>query len=221
MDKFYVIKVINNRTGERGYVIDSKEGIMIADGFHINTTQFETEKEARQFIKDRKLERGGFTAHIRSNQDVMKEEKGGNLKPAEKDVFYIENELGEKLFYDSKEEGYFYKMGDAGYPCWFSEVDIKRFIEAYKLDDAIIKKMEKNKHTPEPEPEYFLISNSKNPKEYLHPYPFQDSKEYIWKEGLVGAGGFYEKEANEVAKNCTPIGNVVPMNSLTKNIIKE
>ena len=145
MEKFFVIKVINNRTGERGYVMDTPKGIMIAMEFHINTTQFETEKEARQFIKEKKLERGGMTAHIRRNQDIMVEEKGSNLKPLDKNLFYIENELGEKLFYDAKEEGYYFKRGDAGYPCWYSEEDTKKFIEAYKLDDAIIKILENKK----------------------------------------------------------------------------
>ena len=58
---------------------------------------------------------------------------------------------------------------------------------------------------------YFLISNSKNPTEFLHPYPFETSKEYIWKQGLIGAAGFYQKEALIIAKDCMPVGNVIPM----------
>jgi len=65
---------------------------------------------------------------------------------------------------------------------------------------------------------YFLISNSQNPAEFLHPYPLETSKQYIWKEGLVGAAGFYHKEAMIISKDCTPVGNVIPMGD---NVIKE
>lgn len=68
---------------------------------------------------------------------------------------------------------------------------------------------------------YFIISNSKNPKEYLKPYPFEDSKQYVWGEGLIGAAGFIQSEAFKVAKDCVPQGNVIPIDSLTKNVIKK
>ncbi len=219
MNIFYVIKLINTRNGNRGYVIDTKDGIELSVGnLDMNITQFETEKQAEKFIRERKLQRGGMTAHIRSNQELLEDEKGNpNLRPADGDIFFIENADGEKLFYDSKDKGYFYKKGEAGYPCWYTMEQITSFIEAYKLDDAIIKKHVKKEAVKD----YFLISNSENPNEFLHPYPLQTSKDYVFKEGYVGAAGFYEKEALEISKGCTPIGKIVPMNGLTKNIIKE
>ena len=146
MEKFYVIKLINIRNGERGYVIDRKDGIMLSlNGLSPDVTMFENEIDARIFIKNKRLERQGMTAHIRSNEDLMVEEKGTNVRPADKDLFYIENSVGEKLFYDSKEDGYYFKYGDVGYPVWYSEEDTKKFIEAYKLEDVIIKLTDKNK----------------------------------------------------------------------------
>ena len=105
MEEFFVIKVINNRTGERGYVIDTKDGIMIALNFHVNTTQFESKKDAYKFIKEKKLERGGVTTLIMSNQDLMNDKSINNMKPMNRDMFHIENKEGEKLFFDSKYGG--------------------------------------------------------------------------------------------------------------------
>lgn len=68
---------------------------------------------------------------------------------------------------------------------------------------------------------YFIIQNSINIKEYLHPYPFKDSKQYVFNEGLLGAAGFYQEEAFIIAKSCTPPGNVIPLDSIAKKIIKE
>ena len=69
---------------------------------------------------------------------------------------------------------------------------------------------------------YFLIANSEHPKQYLHPTT-PTANTYIWKEGVVGAAGFYKEAADAIANDptCKPRGVVVPMDSLTKNIVKE
>lgn len=74
----------------------------------------------------------------------------------------------------------------------------------------------------------FLIANSETSrqlfyteKEYLSPYPNPDSKEYIWKKGLIGAAGFYYEQAKVVSEGCIPKGDMISMDSISKNQIKE
>ncbi|MBK7362911.1 MAG: hypothetical protein IPJ01_11485 [Micavibrio sp.] len=74
----------------------------------------------------------------------------------------------------------------------------------------------------------FLIANSEtskdlpfHKKEYLHPYPTETSKDYIWKEGLIGACGFYYKEAKIISEGCMPKGDMISMDTISKKIIKE
>lgn len=75
---------------------------------------------------------------------------------------------------------------------------------------------------------YFVIANSEtskdlpyNEKEYLSPYPFETSKDYIWNKGLKGAAGFYEQDAIRIAQNCIPKGLVIAMDSISKKITKK
>lgn len=71
MSEFYVIKLINHN-GERGYLIDSPDGIkIVTGGVHTDITQFETEKAASCFIREKKIERRGVKAYIRSNTDMI------------------------------------------------------------------------------------------------------------------------------------------------------
>ena len=74
----------------------------------------------------------------------------------------------------------------------------------------------------------FLIANSEtsrnvffSEKEYLSPYPNEDSREYIWKKGFAGAAGFHYKEAKIISEGCNPKGDMISMDSITKNIIRE
>ena len=74
----------------------------------------------------------------------------------------------------------------------------------------------------------FLIANSETSrnlfyteKEYLTPYPNEDSKQYIWNKGLIRAAGFYYEQAKTISEGCTPKGDMISMDSISKNIIKE
>ena len=139
MDKFYVIKIIN-RGGQRGYLVDSPKGIMIADGITGEITQFKTSEEAQKFIRDRKIERGGIKAYIRDNDDLMKEE-AKSLTTLSVDAFYIENEDGEKVFFDGKHQGYYFDKSDVGYCLWKTEEDAKTVIVHFKFTDSSVKKL--------------------------------------------------------------------------------
>ncbi len=148
MDTFYVIKLINNNTGVRGYVIDTPEGIMIStNGIVSDITQFKTYQDAQAFMRERKLERGGIKAYIRDNGDLMKEM--GEIKgisTMQTDMFYLENLAGEKCFYDAKEEAYYFDKQDVGYCVWRTEDEMYAFKEQMGLGDTFeIKKLESKK----------------------------------------------------------------------------
>lgn len=132
-EKFYYLKVINSRNGTRGYVGENDKGeVVISDKFFQGTKMFPTYQEAQKFMREKKIERGGVTAHIRDNEDLMKETQlpGGdtNIKPVSGDVYMVENLSGQKCFFDPK-TGYFFKDGEVGACAWFSEKEVVEFIK--------------------------------------------------------------------------------------------
>ncbi len=133
MDTFYVIKLINNNTGVRGYVIDTPKGIMIStEGIVSDITQFKTYQDAQAFMREKKLERGGVKAYIRDNGDLMKEmSETKGISPMKTDMFYLENMAMEKLFYDAKQEGYYFDKRDVGYCVWQTEEQLLEFVKVY------------------------------------------------------------------------------------------
>ncbi len=146
VDKFYVIKLIN-RDGGRGYVIDTPDGIMISGVFHITTTQFPTAKEAEDFIRTRKLERQGTKAYVRSNDDIVliNSVVDQGLSKLE-EAYCVENESGEKVFYDAKLGHYFFDKKDVGYCCWYTEEQAQNFINRFFFyQKCTIKRMGQNK----------------------------------------------------------------------------
>lgn len=145
MAEFYCIKLIRNSDGVRGWLIARPSGIEIAvGGVTSDITQFATEQEALKFIKDNKIERGGAKAYVRTNQELMEEsiasgEKGISTVSKDKPIYHLENQKGEKLFYDSKMEAYYFKqMGDLGFPIWNDEESMRIFVKEYKFEQPMI-----------------------------------------------------------------------------------
>jgi hypothetical protein len=139
MDKIYFIKILLP-SGGRGYIIDTSKGIIIATNENIaNITSFKSYQDAQQFIRERKIERRGVKAYIRDNQDLIKE---GFAKPVEKEMFFLENSTGEKLFYDSANECYYYDKASFGYCVWDSVEQLERFKKDWNID-GVIKKLQK------------------------------------------------------------------------------
>lgn len=66
--------------------------------------------------------------------------------------------------------------------------------------------------------EYFVIQNSKEPNQFLKPHPLGIEKEYVWGDGLIGSAGFREPDAIHASKNCTPAGNIIPMDSIAPQV---
>lgn len=138
---FYCIKLINSN-GERGWLWDSPDGIKIIKGLHSDITQFETEKDALAFIRERKLERKGVKAYVRTNQEIIEDSKKVEtvgISSIDKPLFYLENQNGKKCFYDSKIDGYFFKqMGDSGFPIWYDEESITKFVRVAEFEEGMI-----------------------------------------------------------------------------------
>jgi hypothetical protein len=144
MADFYCIKLIRSSDGVRGWLVDRPTGIEIAVGGVISDiTQFETEQDALKFIRDKKIEKGGIKAYVRTNQELMDEsiasgEKGISSMPKDKPLYYLENHLGEKLFYDSKMEAYYFKKVDMSYPVWDNEEEIRASVKKAKFEQPMI-----------------------------------------------------------------------------------
>lgn len=85
-------------------------------------------------------------------------------------------------------------------------------------------------------PDQYIVSNSPMPdklpddvkqfwenKEFLHPYPKPTDNQYIFKKGIIGAAGFYKKEAEIFAEACKPnyTGYLIAISSIAPKILKE
>lgn len=144
MEKFFCIKLIN-KNGERGYILDSPEGIMIAkNGVVSNIKQFETYSHAQKWLRENKVENNRCKAYIRDNFDLMKDENGSGISVLEKEAYYLENEKGEKLCYDAEQEGYYFKKCEIMYCFFESEKELQEFCEQFEFDVKVIIK----KHSP-------------------------------------------------------------------------
>lgn len=145
MQKFYVIKLVNDKTGATGFVIDSPDGITLSSEYVMDVKQFSSHLEAKIFIFDNKLEQKRTKAYIRSNEDIMDEGGSENLKQLQGDIFYIENESGEKIFFDNKTREYYFELREVGQCVWKTESDAKNFIKQMDLKvKTIIKKISQN-----------------------------------------------------------------------------
>jgi hypothetical protein len=70
---------------------------------------------------------------------VASGEKGMSSVSADKPIYHLENHKGEKLFYDSKMEAYYFKqMGEFGCGVWESEEHVRIFVREYKFEVPMI-----------------------------------------------------------------------------------
>jgi len=139
-EKFYYIKLINTRNGERGFVCENKGEVLIADQFTQITKQFPSSKDAQKFIREHKLERGGVTTHIRDNDDLIREaampNSGmSNIKPANnyKEVYVLVNDIGQRCFFDTEKSEYYFKDGEVGSVAFFSMEQVNEFFTKVKF----------------------------------------------------------------------------------------
>ncbi len=143
-ENFYYIKLINTRNGERGFVCENNKGeVMISDQFTQTTKTFVTYQDAQKYMREHKLERGGVTAHIRDNDDLIREAampNSGitNMKRADsyKEVYVLVNEIGQRCFFDSQKR-YYFKDGEVGAVCFFSMEQVDEFLTKVKFPHEV------------------------------------------------------------------------------------
>ena len=114
---FYCILLINKHNGQRGYVVDSPKGIEMASKFVGDCKTFPTYADAQDFMREKKLERGGITAYIRDNKDIMKEGEHGNVHSM-KSVFLIGDGKENYLHFNTNPPQYYFRNGQVGAAAW-------------------------------------------------------------------------------------------------------
>ncbi len=132
MDNFYVIKLINTRSGTRGFVLETEEGISLSDVFIPNNKQFTSKEEANKYVREHKLERKGCIANIWSNDELISD--GGVGKPIDKPLFTLVNLQGDNIFYEAAQSGYYFANRDVGYCFWDDKVALQKFISEMEFE---------------------------------------------------------------------------------------
>ncbi len=131
LENFYYLKVINSRNGDRGYICEKDGKVLIADIFKYDIVQkFKTYQDAQKYMREKKIERGGITAHIRDLDDLKKE---GLISTSKDDFFTVVSDKGEKIFFDNFKQEYYFDDKPVGYCIWKSEKDVEKFIASYEF----------------------------------------------------------------------------------------
>jgi len=131
IENFYYLKVINTRNGERGYVFEKDGKVLIADVFKYDVVKiFKSYYDAQQYMREKKIERGGVTAHIRDMEDLKKEGLISSTKDA---LFTVVSDKGEKIFFDSLKQEYYFDNKPVGYCIWKAEKDVENFIKSFEF----------------------------------------------------------------------------------------
>lgn len=114
----YVIKLITP-TGNRGYVYDSNgEIIVVQNGYDPNITLFSDVQSARTFIKERKLEKKGIKAFVRTTIEMVDDQEFGGAVPVTGEMYYVENDEGQRVFQNTQTGDFFFRKQEVGFCCW-------------------------------------------------------------------------------------------------------
>lgn len=130
-DVFYVIRMISP-SGERGYLFDSKDGIKIITEMRADVTQFQTFDEATAFIREHKLERRGVRAYA-IDSNALLDDKLFMQGTDGQEVYFIENDAGQKVFFNAKEGVHFFRKADVGFCCWKDDDNLRNMVK--ELED--------------------------------------------------------------------------------------
>ena len=133
-EKFYFLRLINTKNGERGYVCEQRGQILIADQFTQTTKQFPTYQDAQKFMREHKLESKRVTVFILDNDDLIKEAANPlngikNMKRADsyKEIYVLVNPVGQRCFFDTEKGEYYFKDGEVGAVAFFSMEEVDTF----------------------------------------------------------------------------------------------
>ncbi len=129
MDKFYVIKLINNRSGIRGFVSVIDNQIVVTEQMTGKAIQFSSFKEAKDYIRTNKLERNGISCLVYSSEELIDTKQDG-LKPLKEEVFYVRDIHGGNVFFNNQTSDYYIDSKEVGFCCWKTREDAENFIKA-------------------------------------------------------------------------------------------
>ena len=129
MKKVYVIKVISSKG--RGYLVEHTQGAAIVSQA-VHATTFDTFESATFYIRNNRIENKDTKAYVVDTETLIdeKEIKLTFVDP-EADVYYVENENGQKLFHDGTI--FYFDNREVGWCCWNTKDDIKDILENAKL----------------------------------------------------------------------------------------
>jgi len=123
MHKSFIIKLINPN-GQKGYVCKNKKGVFISiDSVNTSIIQFESDKEAKTFIKENRLERGKTKAYVKSNEELLTDGKIEGITQLKDTKYYIGDDYGRKVYFDIPSWGYYLNQGNIGYCCWNTKAE--------------------------------------------------------------------------------------------------
>lgn len=118
MDKFYLIFVIL-KNKNRGFLAFDKGVMSLYQNVNKDLIRFDTFQDATDFIRQNKLNNNGNRAYVKSNEDIMCENKADLLSfPKDTNLFYLEDADGRKVMYDSISKGYYLQKKDVEFCCW-------------------------------------------------------------------------------------------------------
>jgi hypothetical protein len=131
MDRFYVIRVVNTKNSQRGFVMEVNGEIKIVlDALTPQVSQFSTPRQAMDFIKKHKIEKNGVECLIVNNEELMREMPKGILAAKGEQVFYIESQDGKRrIFFDTQTKEYRFDTKDTGFCCWFDRESAQAFVD--------------------------------------------------------------------------------------------
>jgi len=137
MDKFYVIFVIL-KNKNRGFLAFDKGVMSLYENVNKDLIRFDTFEDATSFIRQNKLNNNGNRSYVKSNEDIMCENKADLLSvPKDVDLFYLEDADGQKVMYDNVSKGYFLQKKDVEFCCWESIESAQTNIEIFEKNFGV------------------------------------------------------------------------------------
>lgn len=135
-DKFYCIQALQNGA-VMGWVIQREEHVEISAKAVADITQWKTFDRAEHFLRFVKRKSpetfSKYEFKILSNSEMMVNSSTG-ISMLKEPMWYLENSVGEKLFYESRKNGYIFEDRDTGFCGWKTEEEIWNFVRAYELE---------------------------------------------------------------------------------------
>ena len=145
MSKFYVVQVIIKRQGysARGFVCIEKGVIGISDTLDGRVEIFTSFQEAQDFIKERKINKAGMNAYVKSSEELMVANKSDMAIVSESanELFYIEQAgTGKKVCFT--QGNYVFRDCTVGFCVWKKDDNLTNMLKV--LEDKNFKVTVKN-----------------------------------------------------------------------------